>query len=78
MTGIEPEQTSFEGLKQDQNQYQYLTFTLGAEEYGIEILRVQEIKGYTAVSEVIAPGDGHKTGGGGGVSWGFVQLNVGF
>jgi purine-binding chemotaxis protein CheW len=31
---------------------QYLTFTLGAEEYGVEILRVQEIKGYSAVTPI--------------------------
>lgn len=31
---------------------QYLSFTLGAEEYGIEILSVQEIRGYTAVTPI--------------------------
>jgi purine-binding chemotaxis protein CheW len=31
---------------------QYLTFRLGDEEYGIEILKVQEIKGYTAVTPI--------------------------
>ena len=31
---------------------QYLTFTLGREEYGIEILRVQEIKGFSAVTPI--------------------------
>lgn len=31
---------------------QYLTFTLGEEHYGAEILRVQEIKGYTAVTRI--------------------------
>ena len=31
---------------------QYLTFRLGQEEYGVEILKVQEIKGYTAVTPV--------------------------
>ena len=29
-----------------------LTFTLGSEEYGIEILRVQEIRGYEAVTTI--------------------------
>lgn len=29
---------------------EYLTFTLGGEEYGIEILKVQEIRGYEAVT----------------------------
>jgi purine-binding chemotaxis protein CheW len=31
---------------------EYLTFTLGAEEYGIEILKVQEIRGYEAVTKI--------------------------
>ena len=30
----------------DGNANEFLTFTLGAEEYGIEILKVQEIRGY--------------------------------
>jgi purine-binding chemotaxis protein CheW len=29
---------------------QFLTFALGAEEYGVEILKIQEIKGYAAVT----------------------------
>jgi purine-binding chemotaxis protein CheW len=31
---------------------QYLTFTLGTEEYGVEILKVQEIKGYSQVTPI--------------------------
>ncbi len=31
---------------------QYLTFTLGDEEYGVEILRVQEIRGYSAITPI--------------------------
>lgn len=31
---------------------QYLTFALGKEEYAIEILRVQEIKGYSALTQI--------------------------
>src|ERR1044072_7044309 len=31
---------------------EYLTFTLGAEEYGVEILKVQEIRGYEAVTRI--------------------------
>ncbi len=31
---------------------QYLTFALGAEEYGVEILKVQEIKGYSAITPI--------------------------
>lgn len=31
---------------------EYLTFTLGTEEYGIEILKVQEIRGYDTVTHI--------------------------
>lgn len=31
---------------------EYLTFTLGAEEYGIDILKVQEIRGYDPVTHI--------------------------
>ncbi|KAA0875666.1 chemotaxis protein CheW [Nitrincola tapanii] len=31
---------------------EYLTFTLGAEEYAIDILKVQEIRGYDAVTRI--------------------------
>jgi len=31
---------------------QYLTFTLGQEEYGVEILKVQEIKGFSAITPI--------------------------
>jgi purine-binding chemotaxis protein CheW len=31
---------------------EYLTFTLGKEEYGIDILKVQEIRGYDAVTHI--------------------------
>ena len=31
---------------------EYLTFTLGKEEYGIEILKVQEIRGYEQVTQI--------------------------
>ena len=30
--------------------HQFLTFALGAEEYGVEILKIQEIKGYSQVT----------------------------
>jgi purine-binding chemotaxis protein CheW len=30
--------------------HQFLTFALGAEEYGVEILKIQEIKGYSAIT----------------------------
>jgi purine-binding chemotaxis protein CheW len=38
------------GFATDGNQY--LTFTLGQEEYGVEILKVQEIKGYSAITPI--------------------------
>jgi purine-binding chemotaxis protein CheW len=31
---------------------EYLTFTLGAEEYGVDILKVQEIRGYDTVTRI--------------------------
>jgi purine-binding chemotaxis protein CheW len=31
---------------------EYLTFTLGDEEYGVDILKVQEIRGYEAVTRI--------------------------
>ena len=31
---------------------EYLTFTLGSEEYGVDILKVQEIRGYDAVTRI--------------------------
>lgn len=31
---------------------EYLTFTLGTEEYGVDILKVQEIRGYDAVTRI--------------------------
>ncbi|HEX6239506.1 MAG TPA: chemotaxis protein CheW [Polyangiales bacterium] len=34
------------------DQHQYVTFTLGSVDYGIEILSVQEFKGYSAVTPV--------------------------
>jgi purine-binding chemotaxis protein CheW len=32
--------------------HEYLAFTLGSEEYGIDILKVQEIRGYEAVTRI--------------------------
>lgn len=34
------------------NASQFLTFSLGEEEYGIELLKVQEIKGYSAITPI--------------------------
>ena len=36
----------------DDSQQQYLTFVLAGEEYGVDILRVQEIKGWDAVTKI--------------------------
>jgi purine-binding chemotaxis protein CheW len=36
---------------------QYLMFRLGQEEYGVEILKVQEIKGYSAVTPAPSAAD---------------------
>lgn len=38
------------GLSADANQF--LTFSLGDEEYGVDILKVQEIKGYVATTRI--------------------------
>lgn len=38
--------------KESENANQYLTFLLGKEEYGIEILKVQEIKGWGPVTKI--------------------------
>jgi purine-binding chemotaxis protein CheW len=40
------------GIRFGQDSGQYLTFTLGGEEYGVEILKVQEIRGYGAVTPI--------------------------
>ncbi|KIZ47556.1 MULTISPECIES: chemotaxis protein CheW [Rhodopseudomonas] len=52
---MQPDQTSIAGFAQDdldappggENRQQFITFTLGAEEYGIDIMVVREIKGWT-------------------------------
>ncbi|ALU90175.1 MULTISPECIES: chemotaxis protein CheW [Herbaspirillum] len=40
------------GDKTDSNGNEFLAFTLGKEEYGIDILKVQEIRGYEAVTRI--------------------------
>ena len=40
------------GTEIDPNAEQYLTFMLAGEEYGVDILRVQEIKGWNAVTQI--------------------------
>ncbi|ORU93231.1 MAG: chemotaxis protein CheW [Cycloclasticus sp. symbiont of Bathymodiolus heckerae] len=37
---------------ENMNQNQYLTFLLGEEEYGVDILRVQEIRGWDSVTTI--------------------------
>lgn len=40
------------GVDMDTDADQYLTFLLAGEEYGVDILRVQEIKGWDAVTQI--------------------------
>ncbi len=40
------------GLDVDANVNQFLTFMLAGEEYGVDILRVQEIKGWESATEI--------------------------
>ncbi|MGV8922710.1 MAG: chemotaxis protein CheW [Thermomonas sp.] len=39
-------------LQANDTSQEYLTFTLGDEEYGVEILKVQEIRGYESVTRL--------------------------
>jgi purine-binding chemotaxis protein CheW len=41
-----------EAIKEDGVGEEYLAFTLGQEEYGIDILKVQEIRGYETVTRI--------------------------
>ena len=43
---------STENVAAEETLQEYLTFILGDEEYGIEILKVQEIRGYDAVTRI--------------------------
>ncbi len=47
-----PESATTEEPKQTATASQFLTFSLGQEEYGIELLKVQEIKGYSAITPI--------------------------
>ena len=40
------------GRRTETHQDEFLTFTLGAEEYGIDLLKVKEIRGYDAVTRI--------------------------
>ena len=44
--------SSDEGASVDIAGHEFLAFTLGNEEYGIDILKVQEIRGYEAVTRI--------------------------
>lgn len=49
---LQADQASIIGADLDENTQQFLTFILAGEEYGVDILRVQEIKGWDAVTQV--------------------------
>ena len=44
--------TNASGALEDADQQQFLTFRLGGEEYGVGILTVQEIRGWSSVTKV--------------------------
>lgn len=46
------ETTAGTAAAKDKAAGEYLTFVLGSEEYGIEILKVQEIRGYDSVTRI--------------------------
>ena len=50
-TSLEPVSDDVE-TSDDIHQNQYLTFLLGDEEYGVDILRVQEIRGWDSVTTI--------------------------
>ena len=52
MTKAASELNSIIGSELDSDADQYLTFILGSEEYGVDILRVQEIKGWDSVTPI--------------------------
>lgn len=49
---MQPASTASGAVLTADGQNQFLTFTLGADSYGIEILKVQEIKGYSAITPI--------------------------
>jgi len=49
---LQSEQNIIGSAELDENTRQFLTFILAGEEYGVDILRVQEIKGWDAVTQV--------------------------
>lgn len=51
-TTSQPEHTAKTTEANKQSAGEYLTFLLGAEQYGIDILKVQEIRGYDPVTQI--------------------------
>jgi len=51
-TTSQPEHTAKTTEVNKQSAGEYLTFLLGAEQYGIDILKVQEIRGYDPVTQI--------------------------
>lgn len=49
MTGM----TNVTKLASEPSGQEFLVFTLGDEEYGIDILKVQEIRGYDQVTRIV-------------------------
>lgn len=49
---IDGERSRKENIANNQYEGEYLTFILGDESYGIEILKVQEIRGYDSVTQI--------------------------
>lgn len=49
---MQPVQEKSSGSNSTAGNNEFLSFTLGKEEYGIDILRVQEIRGYDAVTAI--------------------------
>jgi len=41
-----------DSINNDEDQTQFLSFTLGVEDYGVNILRVQEIRGWEEVRDI--------------------------
>ncbi len=46
------QQQELNSIEIDMNSDQFLTFMLGGDEYGVDILRVQEIKGWEAATDI--------------------------
>jgi purine-binding chemotaxis protein CheW len=52
MTTLTPTHTQHHTSDDGDTAQEYLTFTLGPEEYAIDILKVQEIRGYDSVTKI--------------------------